>query len=1626
MSSLSNGLTFQVQLQAPRNSNVTAIKRQIQAGLGNIQANIQLKNAVSANKQINSITNSTKEATKATRTFGEAIGIAGRNFVAYTSAVAIVGRLSVALSRATRDAIKFEREFVKLAQVLDTNVGNLKGLNREISGLSREFGISANVIAKTSVILAQSGLNANEVAKALRTLSKTTLASTFQNIGQTTEGAIAIIAQFGQGAGALEKQLSQVNAVTKDYATESADLIEAVRRGGAAFVAAGGNFEEFISLFTAVRSTTRESAETIATGFRTIFARLQRPKTIQYFKDLGIELEDSTGKFIGAFQAVEKISEGLEKLNIRPGQTAFAEVVEQVGGIRQVSRVIPLLTQFKKAEEARQVAIAGGRSLDVDVAKAQETTAQAIERTRQNFVALIREISETSSFKTLLNFTLALANAFTEIARTLKPLIPIIGTLATIKLGGILAGAARTGFGASTIGSRRPFANGGPVLGFNRGGSVPGTGNGDTVPAMLEPGEFVIRKSAVQAFGEGGLADINKYASGGVAKLANKRSTIKNFYNVGEGGVNDSFNVNPKRIEIADRKTLRFQAGEIWNKASSINTENGKIAANSFIKNSTGGFAGVGSQTLGRKELREGNRDEQRLNKITGALAENIVQAKLKKTGQKVTKLPDSRGPDFLVGNKYAEVKTNQDRVSDNELIVKAVLGKGIAEKGALKRNNKEDTVKPLIDFYFAKFAKGGSVGTDTVPALLTPGEFVINKKSAQAFGYGGLAKINKYAKGGPVQKFQNGGTAVATSGFDPKNVTNALLGLSVGLSALTAISSDASKEMQAVTDGMADFGLVLISILTAASFSGKKATALKEVIGGKNKEDDPSEQLEEVAKDIDKSGKALNGEFKTMISQLKRLNRTLNAALSDRQRQSLLTNRARTRSNINLIRRQGPGGELSGSRGITLPNTAQRKFGQSVEKSTSLMSKFGGGLNVANTALTLVAAAAAGASSLFTIMSRNAEIASEKAVKEGNIREALAKAEEARVNKAKANAIKIGVGGGAALGAGIGAIFGPLGIAIGSAVGALTGLAASLGLAEKFMGLFIRTGFKMVSLFNDIIKDLGLGDFSTEITSAFASISPEVTRTTKRLDVLGRAFQAATDIFLKAANRDLEAAQVRVRQASDQEGKRGPISDIVKINEDLLNSSRDLQREKEREIRATREELEEKKKIVSQPLGRPERRVFDGAAGGRFGRVVPGTEGQTQAERDLTLKELAKSEEQLKKFNEELKETIKSQAQSSLKIIGSATDLARGNRTASETYRELNNGQRIAIDQGGIIQADNLANNSQLKRTYDLLRKSGLNQAQAQAKLTEAVFGSTSAVQDFTKATESSVKLVGSKLQTLLFGGVEDKLKSARTIQNAAAVAGGASLSGIQDAQGRQDVINFSASAYNAGIKTIGGQDIREGLKSNVPQSVLDQFTAGLEGDEKTAAENALVDAIFGLDSTAVDQLDATKQNILAIRANTLAIESQIEESTTVVNGRPVLINEHSNAPAPNVRGPLPAPRPVPAPLRRNALPEVPSLLSPEAVGQTEGGPELQQGANTLLEAARTIPTEIAMNVGGETINVNINGAEILNTLMPGVQSLVIKSIVNELIDFEQTQSSSGPGSYTTKKTAEKFGGTP
>ncbi len=507
-------LTAELSLQAPR--NVAQVVQQIQSQLNGVQVNVQVQGARQAQRDVEQLARSADRANDSFFRMGRTFTASIRRFSALAIATRAVSLLTNTLGSAIEEAISFQNEVVRLSQVTGDSISKLSGLTNEITNLATTLGVSSDKLLSVTTILAQAGLTASDTRVALAALAKTELAPTFGNITETAEGAIAILAQFKLGAGALEAQLGSLNAVSGKFAVESGDLVEVIRRTGGVFKSAGGDLNELIALFTSVRATTRESASTIATGLRTIFTRIQRPKTIEYLKQYGVELVDLEGKFVGPFEAVKRLSEALAGLE--EGDITFVQIAEQLGGFRQIGKVIPLLREFALSQEALKVAQEGTGSLTRDQATAQLSLAVQITKVKEQFFALVRGFTETTTFRVMADVILKLASTFIRLAEAVQPILPLLTAFAGIRLaqgiGGLIGGV---------LGRARGMSQGGKVLGFAKGGLVPGSGSGtaDDIPAMVSGGEFVMKKSAVQRIGADTLTAMNenRFATGGIIAL---------------------------------------------------------------------------------------------------------------------------------------------------------------------------------------------------------------------------------------------------------------------------------------------------------------------------------------------------------------------------------------------------------------------------------------------------------------------------------------------------------------------------------------------------------------------------------------------------------------------------------------------------------------------------------------------------------------------------------------------------------------------------------------------------------------------------------------------------------------------------------------------------------------------------------------------------------------------------------------------------------------------------------------------------------------------------------------------------------------------------------------------------
>ena len=508
-------------------------------GINANQVSTSINKATQASAQLASKQQSVSKSLASSRTemeeFGKQSGLAIRRFAAFSAVTAVVFKLNTAITSGVSSFIEFEKQFIRLQQVTGDSAQSLSRLQTSITKLSTGLGVTSQELSQVSVTLAQAGLNARETEKALEALALSALAPSFDNLNNTVEGSIALMKQFGISSNELGSALGSINAVAASFAVEAGDIIKAISRTGGVFANASKGvsegtdaLNEFIAVFTSVRATTRESAETIATGLRTIFTRIQRGSTIEALKEFGVTLTDLEGKFVGPFKAIQLLSEGLGKLD--PRDISFSNIVEELGGFRQIGKVIPLIQQFSTAQRALGIANAGQGSLAEDAAIAQLSLANQIAKVREEFLGLFREIGGSDSFQTIAKGALGLASALIKIADSVKGVLPVLAIMGAAKgLSAVtqftsgFAGGIKSGGGARGFGSRMS----GAPSGFATGGLVPGQGNRDTVPAMLTPGEFVIRKKAVETIGASKLGSMNKYAGGGKVQKFAKAGEVK-------------------------------------------------------------------------------------------------------------------------------------------------------------------------------------------------------------------------------------------------------------------------------------------------------------------------------------------------------------------------------------------------------------------------------------------------------------------------------------------------------------------------------------------------------------------------------------------------------------------------------------------------------------------------------------------------------------------------------------------------------------------------------------------------------------------------------------------------------------------------------------------------------------------------------------------------------------------------------------------------------------------------------------------------------------------------------------------------------------------------------------------
>ncbi|GEM_PF-882999 len=250
----------------------------------------------------------------------------------------------------------------------------------------------------------------------------------------------------------------------------------------------------------------------------------------------------------------------------------------------------------------------------------------------------------------------------------------------------------------------RQLAEGGSVTSaFPRmaGGSVPGSGHHDTVPRTLEAGAFVLRKSAVRKYGGGALSrlanGVARFAFGGpVARSATpskaqEKRTPENR--------DERRPAPPKQNREAIEALKLIELGL-----------RGMDEYTSWLERTYSGGVSLDMRykTMERYRAQAGkDRD--------------IVQALM--------------GRNQLTGNERGNLATIQQ-----------TWRTAMAQPLAFGKDLEQELIAYMQQNEARGFDEGGPAASDSVPAMLTPGEYVVNKAAVTRFGAGFFEALNSLA----------------------------------------------------------------------------------------------------------------------------------------------------------------------------------------------------------------------------------------------------------------------------------------------------------------------------------------------------------------------------------------------------------------------------------------------------------------------------------------------------------------------------------------------------------------------------------------------------------------------------------------------------------------------------------------------------------------------------------------------------------------------------------------------------------------------------------------------------------------------------------------------------------------
>lgn len=360
----------------------------------------------------------------------------------------VVNELRVGFIQAITTIKETEDAVVSLQRVLnDESIGKSR-MTEELYDIAVEYGRTFEEVAEVSQQFVQAG---NDWTDAVELTRGTMLAlnTAELDVTQSTEGLIAIMAQWGLEAEDYADVIDKINITADDFAVTSEKIVAALQRSSSSAKNANISLEETIGIITALAEATGRSGENIGTALNSLIIYTSKASALETFAEIGSDamkqvVKDYQQGAVSIYNVWEQLSKEVSNLSAQQQsmlfesadfqelaatlETELKDVYGAAGTYRQ-NYFIALLNDMGRAKEAvENMADAEGYSVQENQKYMESLTAYF-----NQFKAIMAELAvQAGDSGGVLEFLKQLTKAGIGIGELVKSLGGIVPLLTAI------------------------------------------------------------------------------------------------------------------------------------------------------------------------------------------------------------------------------------------------------------------------------------------------------------------------------------------------------------------------------------------------------------------------------------------------------------------------------------------------------------------------------------------------------------------------------------------------------------------------------------------------------------------------------------------------------------------------------------------------------------------------------------------------------------------------------------------------------------------------------------------------------------------------------------------------------------------------------------------------------------------------------------------------------------------------------------------------------------------------------------------------------------------------------------------------------------------------------------------